>query len=271
MTRVLQTAARLGARRWLNVIAGVIFPIVPACTLVGTVDDDPLDENGCPQFEYEGDRGPENWGSLCPTFDTCDEGESQSPIDITGAVEGDAPGIVFNYQPTTFTVVNTGETVRADSPPGNTIVIGDTTYTLAQFHFHLPSEHTIDGQSYPMEMHLVHRSEGGELVVVGLLIESGADSPTLAPVFDNLPQEVEGTYVTETAIDLTELLPVDRAHFRYSGSLTTPPCTEGLTWSVIAAPIELSEDQIGAFDELYDFDNNRPTQPVNDRTITIVP
>jgi carbonic anhydrase len=162
-------------------------------------------------------------------------------------------------------VVNNGHTIQVNYPAGSTLVLGERSFALAQYHFHSPSEHTLEGRPFPMEMHLVHKSGDGKLAVLGVFIQEGAANPAFAPVWDNLPQEkgVE-VHLEHVTVDVDELLPAERKGFRYQGSLTTPPCTEGVEWLVLATPITLSAEQIAAFRALV-HGNNRPIQPLNGR------
>ena len=158
-------------------------------------------------------------------------------------------------------------TVRANVPDGaGSLVIGDTTYNLLQFHFHTPSEHLIDGARFPMEMHLVHRADDGTLLVVGVFIERGHKHHELDEIFDALPQQVD-EHRAVPHFNLRKLLPHHLDSFRYIGSLTTPPFTEGVRWVVLAEPIELSDEQIQAFMDLFPLGNSREEQPLNGRTV----
>lgn len=223
-------------------------------------------------WSYSGDTGPEHWGSLSGEFETCDTGTEQSPVDISDPTPEAEGELIFEYVPAPLEIVNNGHTIQVNYEAGSAVVIDGRRYELVQFHFHAPSEHTRDGEHSAMEMHLVHEdAAAGDLAVVGAWIEPGdAATPGLAPVWEHLPaQEGPPAKIDGVEVDAAALLPEDRSSFRYPGSLTTPPCTQGVSWVMLRAPINLSEDQIEAFRAIID-GNNRPVQPLNDRTIVAV-
>lgn len=216
-------------------------------------------------WSYEGKEGPEHWGELSPDFALCAAGVEQSPVDIPASAAVNPADLVFNYQPSALKIQNNGHTIQVDYDPGSTLEVDGVPYELWQFHFHGPSEHTLNGEFSPMEMHLVHRSAEGGLVVVGVMIEGGDENEALAPVWGNLPaEEMEAETIPGASVDANALLPAERSYYRYNGSLTTPPCTEGVKWLVMSTPIELSGDQIAAFEEIIHA-NYRPVQPLNER------
>ncbi len=223
--------------------------------------------NAHPQWTYEGETGPEHWGELDPSYETCGSGKSQSPIDLTNADAQDLQNIVFHYQPTRIHLVNNGHTIQVNYDPGSYIEVEGKRYDLLQFHFHAPSEHAVDGKLYPLEMHLVHKNEAGELAVVAVFFDVGAENETLNPIWNNMPAE-KGEKEVESEVNAIDLLPSVQTTYRYTGSLTTPPCTEGVSWFVMTTPIELSEGQITAFEKIY-HGNNRPLQPLNGRKLTV--
>ena len=205
-----------------------------------------------------------------------DPGNAQSPIDLRRSeitFVNHLPTIRFSYpRRTTVTLNNTGSpgeeaTVRADVPAGAaSITLSGTKYTLQQFHWHTPSEHEINGHRSPMEMHLVHSADDGSLLVIGVLIKQGRTNRVLAPIFDDLP-ETAGATRPVAGVRLDDLLPDDVSSYRYKGSLTTPPFTEGVRWIVLAHPITLSKHQIDAFRELFEEGNSREVQPLNGRQV----
>ena len=215
---------------------------------------------------YSGAGGPEHWGMLQPEFAACSAGKNQSPIDITRAAPGDIPNIVFNYAPSAVNIINNGHTIQVDYDAGSYIEIDGVRHDLVQFHFHAPSEHTINGKRFPAELHLVHRSASGELAVVGVMMETGSENPALAPVWSHLPAKEGPVEHFTPAVDAASLLPEIRTTFRYSGSLTTPPCSEGVKWNVMTAPIQLSDAQLKAFTGIID-ENDRPIQALGTRTL----
>ena len=212
-----------------------------------------------PHWSYEGETGPEHWGELAPQFDTCRIGAHQTPIDLTGALSDETAGIDFDYRSVAMRIVNNGHTIQIDPEPGCAITVSGETYSLVQFHFHHPSEHLVDGRAFEMELHLVHKSANGGLAVVGTFITAGQHNASLAPIFESMPHS-EGIEVkSEGQFDPAALLPATRSFYRYTGLFTTPPCSEGLTWTVFREPIEASPAQIRAFAALFP-NNARPVQ-----------
>ncbi len=218
-------------------------------------------------WSYAGDTGPSHWGELNHDYSVCTLGKSQSPIDIGNPQYGKLPAIQFNYRPSELAVVNNGHTIQVNYAPGSSIVLDGKTYDLVQFHFHHLSETTIKGQHTPLEGHLVHKSKDGNLVVVAVLFNEGRANDVLKTVWSNLPKE-EGTENKPATVEVSaaQLLPDKHTYYTFPGSLTTPPCTEGVTWPVLAHRMTASKEQIDAFAALYP-NNYRPTQPLNGRTI----
>ena len=254
-----KTTAGTATRRAAALAAAVVCGLSGAHDLRG-------DSTGEVLWEYEGDRGPVQWGSLDQAFSTCADGAEQSPIDLAAAMEGDFPAIEFDYGSRLAMVVNTGHTIQVNLDRGGGITLGGTRYDLLQFHFHHGSEHTLGGVRLPMELHLVHRSPGGALAVVGVLLREGAANETLAPIWKHLPSRANWSVALPEAIEVAALLPADETTWRYRGSLTTPPCTEGVSWMVMTEPVTLSAEQIAAFGALYPH-NYRPVQPLGRRTL----
>lgn len=217
-------------------------------------------------WTYEGATGPDHWGTLSPDFKTCALGLQQTPIDLSNAMAGDAGSLGFDYRPLPLRLVNNGHTIQLNADRGSALRIGATRYELLQMHFHHPSEHLVDGRACAMEAHLVHRSEAGDLAVVGVFIEEGAHNDALAAIIDAMPPHEGPEIGVEGAFDALAVLPANRAAFRYSGSLTTPPCSEGLAWTVFREPITASPEQIRAFAALFP-NNARPVQPMNERVL----
>jgi len=213
-----------------------------------------------PHFSYE-EGEPEEWAELSDYYETCGTGQEQSPIDLTNAAVADLENIVFDYKETTVNIINNGHTVQVNVVAGSQIVINGGTYELKQFHFHAPSEHTVDGQDYPIEMHLVHQDANGKLAVVGVFIAEGAENTAFTSVKDHLPEEEIGIIATGATVQVADLLPTEQTVYRYSGSLTTPPCSEEVIWSVMKTPVEMSAEQIMAFTDII-AGNNRPLQPI---------
>lgn len=219
-----------------------------------------------PHWGYEGEYGPEHWGSLDPGFAVCNNGREQSPIDLTGAASEALSEIGFDYAPSPISIVNNGHSIQVDYQAGSGIVLDGTRYGLVQFHFHHRSEHTVDGADFPLELHLVHADAEGALAVVGVFLEEGGANEALAPVFSQMPKEAGPAAVVEGTVDAAALLPERRTTWRYPGSLTTPPCSEGVSWLVMTEPVTASREQIEAFRALFPV-NNRPVQPLNGRRL----
>lgn len=226
----------------------------------------PVTQHPIPHWSYEGSTGPGHWGSLAPEYALCGTGKAQSPINIAQTQQQDLVNISFHYQPTGLSVTNTGHSVQVNYPAGSYIEIDGTRFDLLQFHFHSPSEHTVNGKQAAAEMHLVHKSASGSLAVVGVMIETGAHNPNIDPIWNNIPAAAGKTEATTSTTNALSLLPEDRRTMRYEGSLTTPPGTQGVKWSLMTQPITVSSEQIAQFRKAY-FGNNRPTQPLNGRVV----
>ncbi|MGW7356678.1 carbonic anhydrase [Streptomyces sp. NPDC054802] len=221
---------------------------------------------------YQGAGGPANWATLAEDFEACEAGHEQSPIDLDDDKVDEAPvdkAVTIDYTPVTAELVNNGHTVQANVSTGSKIVIDGTSYDLKQFHFHLPSEHTEEGEHTAMEMHFVHADKNRRLAVVAVLMEEKAGRSAFADLFTKLPPEEGTTAKITKAFDLTEFLPGDRKQYHYEGSLTTPPCTEGVKWTVLKAPVRIAPDEVATYKELFP-KSNRPTQPLNDRELSVV-
>lgn len=217
-------------------------------------------------WSYDGATGPEHWSEICaPKNYTCESGTRQSPIDLPAAPHGNLPHLSFHYRPTPLDAENTGSTIEADIHSDSYLKIGHERYNLIQFHFHTPSEHQLEGESYPMELHFVHRNALGELAVVGVFLREGAENPLIQQIWDHIAEGEAGEAHVEQ-IEPEDLLPENREYYRYAGSLTTPPCTEGVRWHVLHEPIEVSEEQIEEFRAIFPH-NARPLQELNGRTV----
>jgi carbonic anhydrase len=217
-------------------------------------------------WAYNGTTGPAAWGGLKPEFSLCSSGSRQSPIDIRGGLAVDLEPVQFNYQPSRFGVIDNGHTVQVNLAPGNSIDVGGQRYELVQFHFHRPSEERIDGRQFEMSLHLVHKDDQGRLAVVGLLFEKGPAQPVVQKVWNNLPLEKNEEAPARQPLELAELLPQDRRYYTYMGSLTTPPCSEGVKWIVMRQPVTVTPEQIEIFSRIYPM-NSRPIQASSGRRI----
>lgn len=220
-----------------------------------------------PSWSYDGKSGPKHWGELDPSFSMCSQGKAQSPINLQGGIRKELPKIKFNYRPSPLHIVNNGHTIQFNYEKGSTVQIGSKTYELLQFHFHTPSEHKISGKSYPLEVHLVHQDSQGKLAVIGVLIDEGTKHPFLSILWTSLPSHSKKEEkLSQVLINAEGLLPSDTGYFKYSGSLTTPPCSEDVAWHVMTRPIEISEAQVLKFQSFFDH-NARPVQSINDRFV----
>lgn len=219
-------------------------------------------------WAYDGDTGPSHWGDLADEYASCKFGNSQSPINILSAINASSVDIGFNYQATPLSILNNGHTIQVNYEPGSTITLGHEEYDLLQFHFHTPSEHQVAAHSFAMEGHLVHKNKDGGLAVIGVFIEEGHSNPFFESLVAYLPAHADEENVLGSAhLNVMDLLPENRAVYSYSGSLTTPPCSEGVNWNVMATPIQASSEQIEAFAKIMGH-NARPIQPVNARAIS---
>lgn len=230
-----------------------------ASSPVASVEDDEI------LWAYDADSGPDSWADLSPEFASCGTGQRQSPVDLPAAPSGTAGTSTIRL----LEPISAGETEDTGrtgefSPDHDTerIVHDGATYELDQVHFHVPAEHTVDGRTFDAEFHLVHESEDGDTLVVALLAEEGAATPTLQPFIENATAGED----RDTAIDLGAVLPGDSATFEYEGSLTTPPCSEGVQWVVLQETVTLSADQLAQLEGLHGR-NARPVQPLGDRVV----
>ncbi|WP_019341760.1 carbonic anhydrase [Stutzerimonas stutzeri] len=214
---------------------------------------------------YSGESGPENWAKLTPEFSACG-GKNQAPVDLSGFVEAELTPLQLSYSAGASNVVNLGYTVQVVYEPGSHLTLDGKDYELLQFHFHMPSENLIKGQSYPLEGHLVHADKDGNLAVLALMFKTGEHNAALARLWDNPPADGQTQQIAPMA-SVSELLPDDLDYYRFSGSLTTPPCTEGVRWLVLKQPLVASEEQIQALTKAVGHANNRPPQPLNSRVV----
>ena len=213
---------------------------------------------------YEEESGADHWAKCS---EECD-GQSQSPVDLTGAIQDNtlAP-LSVDYNDTPINLTNNGHTVEFEYEPGSVLIFNGIQYELLQFHFHAESEHSVSGQLYPLEAHLVHKNVAtGNLAVVGLLFETGNENLFFQQFINHLPDEKDEHFQLDTLVNVAELLPQDRRYFTYTGSLTTPPCSEIVTWIVLKTPVEISNSQLQLFTNIL-HNNNRPIQPLHGRIV----
>jgi carbonic anhydrase len=237
-----------------------------AVILTGTTEPRAASTHG---WSYEGGHGPEHWGAINGEYSTCATGKEQSPIDIRGATPADLPPITFDYHSAPLAIVDNGHTIQVNVPAGGTITVGGRRYDLVQLHFHRPSEERIDGKGFAMVAHLVHKDAEGKLAVVAVLLREGTANQLVETLWNHLPMVKEQVRTDEgVRVSAERLLPADRGYYTFRGSLTTPPCTEGVTWLVLKTPVEVSSAQIATFAHLYSH-NARPVQPRNGRVIRV--
>lgn len=245
---------------FLTALGGSILAVFPLCAAHAQSVDD-----GEAHWEYDGRNGPDMWGALNPSYLDCASGMQQSPVNLTEAVPAAGGSLDIQWQPAQSQVVDNGHTIQVNLAEGGSISLEGRRFSLLQFHFHLPGEHTVDGGSFPMEAHFVHQSEEGNLAVVGVFMAGGEAHPMIGRIWDAIPAAGE-TAATLPDLDPNALLPEGRTYFRYAGSLTTPPCSEVVSWVVLDQPISVSSEQIEAFAALYPM-NARPVQALNRRFI----
>lgn len=216
---------------------------------------------------YEGDEEPSNWAKLSTEYQMCELGKNQSPINISNTIEANIGQLDIHYGQTSGTIINNGHTVQiSEEQPNDYIILGDEQYNLVQFHFHAPSENQIDGKSFPMEGHFVHTNKNGDLLVMAVMFEAGQENSSSDQLLAKLnAQENLAAHFDE--INIASFIPENTHYYRFSGSLTTPPCSEGVTWVVLKEPMTLSKTEIDKFSEAFKHHNNRPIQPLNGRLI----
>jgi len=217
-------------------------------------------------WSYEGESGPANWSKINVDWAKCGTGNRQSPIDLRDGIKVNLEQISFDYHPSSFSEVNNGHTIKVTVGGGNFITIGNTVYELQEFHFHRPSEEKINGKGTEMVIHLVHRSAEGKVAIIAVLLERGQPHRLMQTIWDNLPLEKQEVVSPAIVIDPTDALPERRDYFTYMGSLTEPPCTEGVLWMVFKQPMQASPAQMALFSRLYPL-NARPVQATAGRMI----
>ncbi len=218
-------------------------------------------------WTYSGAEGPEYWGELDPEFSDCSSGKNQSPVDLTEMIEGNLPPIEFQYKAGENEILNNGHAIQINYTPGSTISVSGHTFELKQFHFHSPSENTIEGHSYPMEAHFVHADKDGNLAVIAVMFELGEENAELEKAWAHMPELAGEKHSLPSMLDAKALLPANLDYYRFNGSLTTPPCSEGVWWLVMKHFDTASKAQVDKFANILQHPNNRPIQPLNARMI----
>ncbi len=256
--------------KWPAIALAAVVGIAGGC---GDDGDSTLAETAAePEaaWGYEGSTGPSEWAGLDPAYAGC-AGKAQSPINLDRGEASTPPRLGVSYEPSAVSVENNGRSIEVAYPPGSSIELGDTEYELVQFHFHAPSEHVLSGKRYPIEFHLVHRTDDEGIAVLGVLGAVGKPNPLLTSLRESLPKK-EGQKLRPgekvNALDLLPPTPESSRRWSYEGSLTTPPCTEGIRWTVFDLPIELSEPQLAELTSIYS-GTNRPLQPLGSRKLIV--
>lgn len=225
-----------------------------------------------PHWKYVGAEGADKWGELWPDWSKCKSGVAQSPIDLPkkGEKPAKATALATTYSTLPLRILNNGHTIQVPAAEGGKLTLDGVDYELAQFHLHAPSEHTVAGAKFDGELHMVHKNAKGELAVIGVFLKKGKENKILAPVFSAMPAEEshEAAAVADANVDIAKLVPKKSAYYSYSGSLTTPPCSEGVKWFVLIKPIEVSEVQLKKFQDVMHGENARPVLPLGERKVT---
>ena len=234
--------------------------------MIAAVAKPPVKQYHGTHWSYEGETGPANWGKINADWAKCGTGQRQSPIDLRDGMKVDLEQIVFDYKPSSFNVTDNGHTIQVTVSGGNFITIQNRAYELMQFHFHRPSEERINGKGFEMVVHMVHKDPEGKLAVLAVMLERGKGHNTIQTVWNNLPLEKHDTVVPAIVLDVNELLPQRRDYFTFMGSMTTPPCSEGVLWLVMKDPMQASPAQMALFSRLYPL-NARPIQASAGRVI----
>jgi carbonic anhydrase len=253
-------------------------PIITVAALAGALFSDP---SLAQLWSYEGETAPERWGKIDPKFVMCGIGKNQSPVDMDGLIEARLKPLKLNYSagvadirnhghvpPADATeILNNGHTVQVNYAPGSTIIVDGRSFELQQFHFHSPSEHRLRAKSFPLEAHLVHADKAGNLAVVAIMFADGAPNPFLSKLWNKMPPNKGAATKLQAGLNVIDLLPANKGYYRVNGSLTTPPCTEGVRWLVMKSVATASKSQVEQFVKAVGHPNNRPLQAVNARPV----
>jgi len=237
---------------------------VAACLTLGAIHPAMAQHH---HWGYSGESAPQNWGKLDPEFATCASGKSQSPIDVGKSEKGDPTPIRLDYKKGTAEILNNGHTVQVNYQPGSSLTLDGRSFELKQFHFHAPSENTVNGKHFALEGHLVHEDQDGNLAVIAVMFREGPANPFIASLWKAIPaREGEKNSLSEP-LSVLRMLPRERHYYLFTGSLTTPPCSEGVRWLLLQKAMTASKAQIDAFAQAVGFANNRPVQPLNARQV----
>lgn len=247
----------MNRRHALKALAGLA--LCPLCASAGFAAEGA-------HWSYEGATGPDHWGDVDAASKVCSAGSQQSPVDIRGAIKSQLPPLQIALSKKADTIVNNGHTIQLNFEKGSALKVGQDSYTLLQYHFHHPSEHLIAGKNFPMEVHFVHRNAAGGLAVVGALMTAGKPNAAFGKIVATMPAHQGDPVKADAAIDANKLLPARLGYYLYSGSLTTPPCSEVVNWMLLRDPIQVAQADIAAFGKLFPM-NARPVQKDNRRFV----
>ncbi len=237
----------------------------PTIRVGGTNPSDSLD------WSYAGTTGPAFWGRVNPSYYLCDQGLRQSPIDLRWKKPAAAKKVQIDYQPSLWSIKKTARGLELHIPNGNTLTLNGEKFDLAEVHFHHPSQHTLSGRGFPLEAELIHRNDKGHTAIIGVFFEEGAANTALMQILNRLPTETGlKTAISDVVFQPSWLLPDKRSFYEYQGSLTEPPCYEGVSWMVFNTPLIVAPEQLQTLRSLAP-ENSRPAQPLHDRTVQNFP
>jgi len=254
---------------YVKSLCAALLPALFSLPLLSHADDSKKGQEENTHWSYTGETGPTHWGDLAPANITCKQGKNQSPVDIKRTFDARLPSIKFEYKMLIGeNIVNNGHTIQVNIRKGGLIKVDGKDFFLKQFHFHSSSEHEVNGQNFPLEAHFVHANEEGELAVVALLYKPGPADAALNEIVKNMPFNAgDEVRLGSRELELFERSKKVKNYVRYNGSLTTPPCTEGVRWIILQKNPTMSRNQLRAFHKALKQANNRPVQPANARTI----
>jgi len=242
--------------------------VLSTLTALALLTSSALASEGKSAWGYTGHDTPETWGALSPKYHACSDGLNQSPINITHSiVDSHHLPLNLNYKKGSTEVINNGHTIQVNVDAGDTLILDGLTFELKQFHFHSPSENHIEGKAFPLEMHFVHLDKKGDIAVVSVMFEEGKENADLTKIWKVMPKVAGGKSVLKVGDIAANLIPEKQHYYRFNGSLTTPPCTEGVRWVVLEKTLTISKAQIEAFQKVMHHANNRPIQPLDARII----
>lgn len=216
---------------------------------------------------YKNNNGPNHWSEINPDYVLCSNGKNQSPVNISGFIKAPHKKLNMHYQSKAKEIVNNGHTIQINMQTGSNIKVDNQDFELIQFHFHSPSENTINGESFPLEGHFVHANKNGNLAVLAVMFKAGDNNLILEKLWNQMPEKSGDHKLLKENITVSNLLPKDMDYYRFNGSLTTPPCSEGVRWYVLKNPVKVSDKQVEKFHHAMHHNNNRPVQPLNARLI----